>query len=274
MSSHPRHENTAAHDPASSQQPLVDGRTTSDSTSGAGDPQQNLMTHRSLVLAAVNMVASRVELHPQANPDPLVEVVTLIREQATRIKKLERNMDRVRDANRRRQRERHHRHQRSLEWDERRSLRKQSRSTERVHWEDSQHRSIVNNREPRVERARQHHGHSESRHHLGYTDRHSQRGSEHYGDPDNNDDTPFSDYIMGTQPSKGFKSPSDMEPYDGSSDPQEHMDAFKSRMALAGVSDPIKCRAFPITLKKAALKWLNLLPSGRSTDSPTFLRCF
>ena len=38
------------------------------------------------------------------------------------------------------------------------------------------------------------------------------------------------------------------------------MDAFKSRMALAGASNPVRCRAFPITLKKAALKWFNSLP--------------
>ena len=39
------------------------------------------------------------------------------------------------------------------------------------------------------------------------------------------------------------------------------MDSFKSRIALAGVSDPVKCRTFPITLKKAALKCFNsLLP--------------
>ena len=43
-------------------------------------------------------------------------------------------------------------------------------------------------------------------------------------------------------------------------DPQEHMDAFKLRMALAGVLDPVKCQAFPITLKKATLKWFNSLP--------------
>ena len=77
---------------------------------------------------------------------------------------------------------------------------------------------------------------------------------------DDGNNTPFSDYIIGTQPPKGFKPPSNMEPYDESSDPQEHMDAFKSRMALAGVSNPSKCRAFPITLKKAALKWFNSLP--------------
>ena len=38
------------------------------------------------------------------------------------------------------------------------------------------------------------------------------------------------------------------------------MNAFKSRMALAKVSDSVKCRAFLITLKKATLKWFNSLP--------------
>ena len=70
---------------------------------------------------------------------------------------------------------------------------------------------------------------------------------------------PFSDYIMSVKLPRGFKPPTDMEPYDGSSDPQEHMDAFKSRMALAEASDPVRYRAFPITLKKAALKWFNSL---------------
>ena len=68
---------------------------------------------------------------------------------------------------------------------------------------------------------------------------------------------PFSDYIMGVQLPKGFKPPSDLEPYDGSTNPQEHMDAFKSRVALVGASNPVKCQAFSITLKKVALKWFN-----------------
>ena len=69
------------------------------------------------------------------------------------------------------------------------------------------------------------------------------------------------DYIMSVKLSKGFKPSTDVEPYDGSSNPQGHMDAFKCRMALAGASNPLRCRAFPITLKKAALKWFNSLPS-------------
>ena len=60
---------------------------------------------------------------------------------------------------------------------------------------------------------------------------------------------------------RGFKPPTDMEPYDGSSDPQEHINVFKSRMVLAGASDLVRCWVFSITLKKAALKWFNSLPS-------------
>ena len=71
----------------------------------------------------------------------------------------------------------------------------------------------------------------------------------------------FSDYIMSVKLPRGFKPPTDMESYDGSIDPQEHMDVFKSIIALIGASDPIRCRAFLITLKKPALKWFNSLPS-------------
>ena len=42
-----------------------------------------------------NTLLSRVELHPQGNPDLLAEMVTLLREQATRIHELEQNMERM-----------------------------------------------------------------------------------------------------------------------------------------------------------------------------------
>ena len=82
-----------------------------------------------------------------------------------------------------------------------------------------------------------------------------------FEDLEDGDEMPFSDYIMSISLSKGFKPPTDMEPYDGSMEPQKHMDAFKSRMTLAGAFDLVNCRAFPITLKKVALKWFNVLPS-------------
>ena len=65
---------------------------------------------------------------------------------------------------------------------------------------------------------------------------------------------------MGVKLPSRFKPLTDIESYDGSINPQEHMDTFKFRMALVKASDPIRCRAFPITLKKAALKWFNSLP--------------
>ena len=71
---------------------------------------------------------------------------------------------------------------------------------------------------------------------------------------------PFFNYIIGVPLSKWFNPPSDLEPYDGSINPQEHMDAFKSRMTVAKVPNLVKCRAFPITVKKVALKWFNSLP--------------
>ena len=40
-----------------------------------------------------------------------------------------------------------------------------------------------------------------------------------------------------------------VETYNGSRDPLDHLDSFKTLMHLQGVLDEIMCRAFPITLK-------------------------
>ena len=56
----------------------------------------------------------------------------------------------------------------------------------------------------------------------------------HYPSHDADDDEMhFSEYTMSVNLPKGFKPPTDMEPYDGSFDPQEHMDAFKSRNGIS-----------------------------------------
>ena len=49
-----------------------------------------------------------------------------------------------------------------------------------------------------------------------------------------------------------------MELYKGSMDLQEHLDAFKSMMTLAVASNPIKCMALKITLKKQLSSGLTL----------------
>ncbi|MED6170769.1 hypothetical protein PIB30_034249 [Stylosanthes scabra] len=50
-----------------------------------------------------------------------------------------------------------------------------------------------------------------------------------------------------------FDKPTDMK-YDSTSDPLEHTNAFEVRMNLDGVSDAIRCKAFPVTLTGQAMR--------------------
>ena len=47
------------------------------------------------------------------------------------------------------------------------------------------------------------------------------------------------------------------ESYDGSEDPLDHLESFKTLMHLRGVADEIMCRAFPTTLKGLARIWFD-----------------
>ncbi|XP_019418551.1 PREDICTED: uncharacterized protein LOC109329335 [Lupinus angustifolius] len=63
-----------------------------------------------------------------------------------------------------------------------------------------------------------------------------------------------------------FTRPTNMDQSDGTVDPQDHLDAFKASMLFHEATDPIMCRAFPLTLKKAALQWFTrLAPNNIST---------
>ncbi|XP_075663121.1 uncharacterized protein LOC142632635 [Castanea sativa] len=50
-----------------------------------------------------------------------------------------------------------------------------------------------------------------------------------------------------------------VESYDGSKDPLNHLESFKTLMHLQGVPNAIMCRAFPTTLKGPARIWFNRL---------------
>ena len=50
--------------------------------------------------------------------------------------------------------------------------------------------------------------------------------------------------------------------FDGTKDPIDHLNTYKNQMELHGYQDPIRCRAFVITLKGSALAWINKLPSS------------
>ena len=54
--------------------------------------------------------------------------------------------------------------------------------------------------------------------------------------------------------------------YDGSTDPDEHMDAYTTHMSLYTSDDAVLCRVFPTSLKGATLSWFTKL-SPNSIDS-------
>ncbi|XP_015959937.1 uncharacterized protein LOC107483831 [Arachis duranensis] len=58
---------------------------------------------------------------------------------------------------------------------------------------------------------------------------------------------------------KDFKA-LDMTPYDGTADPSHHLSNFRSRMYLTDASDASRCKTFPTTLTKMAIKWFDSLP--------------
>ena len=51
-----------------------------------------------------------------------------------------------------------------------------------------------------------------------------------------------------------------VEAFDGTRDPVDHLNTYKNQMELHGYQDPMRCRAFAITLKGPALAWFNRLP--------------
>ena len=57
-----------------------------------------------------------------------------------------------------------------------------------------------------------------------------------------------------------------IEAFDGAKDPVNHLNTYKNQMELHGYQDPVRCRAFAITLKGPALAWFNRLPPSSITS--------
>ena len=51
-----------------------------------------------------------------------------------------------------------------------------------------------------------------------------------------------------------------IEAFDGTKDPVDQLNTYKNQMELHGYQDPVRCRAFAITLKGPTLAWFNRLP--------------
>ncbi|KAL0352499.1 UNVERIFIED_CONTAM: hypothetical protein Scaly_1638600 [Sesamum calycinum] len=72
---------------------------------------------------------------------------------------------------------------------------------------------------------------------------------------------PFSTAILAEALPAGVKV-SNLSEYDGTGDPQEHLDKFYAKIDWYDLSDAAYCKVFRTTLSKRALAWFNQLPAG------------
>ena len=71
--------------------------------------------------------------------------------------------------------------------------------------------------------------------------------------------SPFTAEVLHFPLPAKFRMPQ-VEAFDGVRDPVDHLNTYKNQMELHGYQDPVRCKAFAITLKGPALAWFNRLP--------------
>ena len=72
-------------------------------------------------------------------------------------------------------------------------------------------------------------------------------------------ESPFTAKVLHLPLPAKFRMPQ-IETFNGTKDPVDHLNTYKNQMELHGYQDPVRCRAFAITLKGLALAWFNRLP--------------
>ena len=72
-------------------------------------------------------------------------------------------------------------------------------------------------------------------------------------------ESPFTAEVLHFPLPAKFRMPQ-IEAFDGAKAPIDHLNTYKNQMELHGYHDPIRCRAFSITLNGPALAWFNKLP--------------
>ena len=72
-------------------------------------------------------------------------------------------------------------------------------------------------------------------------------------------ESPFTAEVLHLPLPAKFRMPQ-IEAFDGTKGPVDHLNIYKNQMELHRYQDPVRCRAFAITLKGPTLAWFNRLP--------------
>ena len=90
-------------------------------------------------------------------------------------------------------------------------------------------------------------------------------------------ESPFTAEVLHFPLPAKFRMPQ-IEAFDGKKDLVDHLNTYKNQMELHGYQDPVRCRAFAITLKGPTLAWFNRLPPSSVSSfrelSIAFVSCF
>ncbi|XP_022159109.1 uncharacterized protein LOC111025548 [Momordica charantia] len=86
-------------------------------------------------------------------------------------------------------------------------------------------------------------------------------------------DSPFTEEIMREKVPPKFKLPT-VKPFDGMTEPVDHLDAYREWMDIYGVSDAIRCRVFSTTLNGSARIWFRQLKRGSISSFKSLARAF
>lgn len=62
--------------------------------------------------------------------------------------------------------------------------------------------------------------------------------------------------------------------YDGSGDPDEHIDTFDLMLQYRSASDDVKCKIFPLSQSMAALEWFRDLEPASISSRDQLVRVF
>ena len=78
-------------------------------------------------------------------------------------------------------------------------------------------------------------------------------------------ESPFTAEVLHFPLPTKFRMPQ-IEAFDGAIDPVDHLNTYKNQMEIHGYQDPVRCKAFAITLKGPTLAWFNRLPPSSITS--------